>query len=190
MLDLDTVTRIQRNADELHSGEVVDKTIADLADQIGNEICNTNPIICCVMNGGIVFCNGLMRHWDFPMELDYVHTSRYREDTTGSNLIWQSLPKLALQDRTIVIVDDIFDEGETLKTILQAFTAQGAKKVLSAVLIEKEHDRKQDDIRPDFIGLTVEDRYVFGAGMDYKGYFRNLSGIYAIGTADVGTADA
>jgi hypoxanthine phosphoribosyltransferase len=78
------------------------------------------------------------------------------------------------------VVDDILDEGLTLAAILDYCRAQGARAVYSAVLVEKLHERKTDGLQADFVGLQVEDRYVFGYGMDYHGYLRNVKGIYAV----------
>jgi hypoxanthine phosphoribosyltransferase len=80
----------------------------------------------------------------------------------------------------VLIVDDILDEGHTLADILTFCRNAGAAQVYSAVLAEKQHARRADAITADFTGLHVEDRYVFGFGMDYKGHFRNLDGIYAV----------
>jgi hypoxanthine phosphoribosyltransferase len=85
-----------------------------------------------------------------------------------------------MDGRTVLIIDDIFDEGYTLEAVINACKAQGAKEVLTAVLIDKEHDRKAPGMSVDFTGLKVEDRYVFGYGMDYRGYWRNAPGIYAV----------
>jgi len=80
----------------------------------------------------------------------------------------------------VLVVDDILDEGLTLAAIIDYCHEQNARAVYSAVLVEKLHDRKPDDLRADYVGLHVEDRYVFGYGMDYHGYWRNLKGIYAV----------
>ena len=82
------------------------------------------------------------------------------------------------------VVDDILDEGYTLQELIAYCQAKGAKKVLSAVLLKKKLSNIPTSVRPDFIGLEVADRYVFGWGMDYKGYLRNLSSIYAIASSD------
>jgi hypoxanthine phosphoribosyltransferase len=100
---------------------------------------------------------------------------------SGGELHWKALPQLALLDRTVLVVDDILDEGHTLQAILNAIKAQGAEQVYTAVLLDKQHERKANpDYKPDFVGLTIPDRYVFGYGMDYKEYWRNAPGIYAV----------
>jgi hypoxanthine phosphoribosyltransferase len=96
-------------------------------------------------------------------------------------LHWKALPQLPFLDRVVLVVDDILDEGHTLQAILNAIRAQGAREVFTAVLVDKQHDRKASpDLKADFVGLEAPDRYLFGYGMDYKEYWRNAAGIYAV----------
>ncbi|MCK4704853.1 MAG: hypoxanthine-guanine phosphoribosyltransferase, partial [Gammaproteobacteria bacterium] len=90
-----------------------------------------------------------------------------------------------LKNRTVLILDDIFDEGKTLKSIIQYCESQGATNIVSAVLLRKNHNRSVthdsiDTALSDNIALTVEDKYVFGFGMDYNGQYRQLNSIYAL----------
>jgi hypoxanthine phosphoribosyltransferase len=132
------------------------------------------------MNGGLLPTGLLLQRLPFPMKVDYLHATRYREKTVGSlELMWQRMPSESLSNRHVLIVDDILDEGHTLAEIIKYCQAQGPASLRSAVLAQKDHDR---GVRPplDYVGLRVPDRYVFGCGMDYKGYWRNLMGIYAV----------
>lgn len=157
--------------------EVIDSLAADIAETLGDQV----PVVICVMNGGLPLTGALLQRWDFLLELDYVHASRYGQATSGGDINWRALPQTDLKDRTVLVVDDIFDEGNTLSAIIDWCAEAGAKSVKSCVLVEKMHDRKNKDLhRPDFIGLQTEDKYLFGCGMDYKGFYRNLEGIYAL----------
>ena len=127
----------------------------------------------------MVFTGQLLTQLRFPLELDYVHASRYQNKTVGLTIDWTALPKLDLSDRIVLIVDDILDEGITLLAIQEKCLALGAKQVLSAVLVEKTLDHARP-INADFVGLSVPNRYVFGYGMDAYGWWRNLSSIYAL----------
>lgn len=81
----------------------------------------------------------------------------------------------------MLIIDDILDEGHTLAAIVEYCRDAGAENVYTAVLLDKQHDRKAyPGMRADFTGLDVEDRYIFGYGLDYKGYWRNAAGIFAL----------
>jgi len=101
-------------------------------------------------------------------------------EITGKDLQWLREPQSNVANRTLLIVDDILDEGITLDEIKLACKRAGARTIYTAVLIEKKINRPRSLRHADFTGLTVPDRYVFGCGMDYKGYLRNCNGIYAV----------
>jgi len=165
-------------ADCLFTAADVDKAIDIVAEKITHELHDKNPLVLCVMTGGIVPVGQILPRLSFPLNLDYIHVTRYVGDTVGGELQWLVTPRTSLKDRVVLIIDDILDEGETIKAIIDDCNKANARQVYSAVLVNKLHDRKAD-VKVDFIGLEVEDRYVFGYGMDYKGFLRNASGIYA-----------
>jgi hypoxanthine phosphoribosyltransferase len=119
-------------------------------------------------------------HMPFPMEMDYIHATRYQGKLRGKTLQWRALPAIDPRGRDILVVDDILDEGITLQEIVGWFEDAGAASVHTAVLVEKDRKRTVP-VKADIVGLRVPDRYVFGCGMDYKGYWRNLEEIYAVG---------
>lgn len=156
-----------------------------LANKLNQQLKGETPVVLCVMQGGLVFCGQLIPRLECMLEVDYIHATRYHNQTTGSDLVWKSYPNTPLQDRTVLIMDDILDEGHTLKSIIQYCESQGAAKIISAVLVKKTHDRclEHDCISnslTDNIALTVEDKYVFGFGMDYNGLYRQYHSIYAV----------
>ncbi len=171
--------QLLNQAQLIHSSVVVEAAIVRLSKEITQALENTSPIVICVMGGGIVFAGQLLTQLKFPLELDYVHASRYQNETVGTTLNWKALPKLDLSGRTLLLVDDILDEGITLQAIKEKCLALGAKQVLSAVLVEKKLDHSKP-IAADFVGLEVPDHYVFGCGMDIYGWWRNLPEIYAL----------
>lgn len=174
--------QLLEQAELIHSSEVITGAISRLGEEISSTLRHTNPIVLCVVSGGIVFTGQLLTRFDFPLELDYVHASRYRNKTEGRSLVWDVLPKLDLNDRTILLLDDILDEGVTLKAIQDKCFELGAAKVFCAVLVEKQLDHVKP-ISADFVGLEVPNRYVFGYGMDVYGWWRNLPAIYALKTS-------
>jgi len=163
----------------IHTSDAVQQAIFKLSKDIAALLENTCPIVICVMGGGIVFAGQLLTQLQFPLELDYVHASRYQNKTVGNALVWQSLPKLDLRNRTVLLVDDILDEGITLLAIKEKCLSLGAKDVFSVVLVEKKLPHSKP-INADFVGLEVPNQYVFGFGMDAYGWWRNLSAIYAL----------
>lgn len=158
----------------------LDRMAADLTSLVGDR----DPLVLCVMTGGVVVTGRLLPRLPFALRLDYVHATRYRGGTSGGALQWLHRPTEAIRGEHVLVIDDIFDEGLTMAAIVAACAADGAASVTSAVLVEKLRAHRCD-YRPDVVGLTVPDRYVIGAGLDYRGYFRNAAGILAIAEQDV-----
>lgn len=169
-----------RNAECLYSEREVNLALGQMAVDIQHQLAGSNPLILCVMNGALLTTAQLAIRLSIPLQLDYLHVSRYQGATRGGEVQWHSEPRIPLIDRKILIVDDILDEGYTLKAIQEYCRSQGAEQVMSAVLVQKQHARKHPQIDADFVGLMVDDHYVFGYGMDYKDHLRNLPGIYAL----------
>lgn len=172
--------RVLAASELLYNEAEVDAALDRMAQAITADLAETLPLVICVMTGGLIPAGKLLTRLDFPLELDYVHATRYRGATSGGNLAWLAKPQTPLRDRTVLVVDDILDEGITLAGILQQCHNEGARAVYTAVLVDKQHDRRHPGISAEYVGLTVEDRYIFGAGMDYKGLLRNVGGIYAV----------
>lgn len=179
-MDTEHILAVRDSADELRSPAEVAQALDRMAAEIAATIGDQDPLLLCVMTGGLVVAGELFTRFDFPVQLDYLHATRYQGTRGTDELKWITPPSQPLAGRTLLVVDDILDEGLTLAAILDYCREQQARAVYSAVLVEKNHDRKHPDVKPDFTGLQVEDRYVFGCGMDYHGYWRNLTGIYAV----------
>ncbi|MBI5462866.1 MAG: hypoxanthine-guanine phosphoribosyltransferase [Gammaproteobacteria bacterium] len=172
--------QVYAEADQLYSPEQVNAALDRMAAAIAAELAARDPIVVCVMTGGLIPAGHLLTRLDFPLHIDYLHATRYRGGTRGGELHWITRPLLPFAGRTVLVVDDILDEGLTLAAIQEELRTQGAAEVYSAVLVKKQHERRPVHITADFVGLEVVDRYVFGCGMDYHGYHRNLPGIYAV----------
>ena len=167
-------------AELIYSNEQVAQAIDAMALQLNERLKESQPLLLCVMNGGLVFTGHLLTRLNCFPQVDYVHATRYRNETSGSTLDWRAYPSNNLKNRTVLILDDILDEGITLKAIIEYCHEQGAKEVLSAVLVQKKHNRCVEGLISDYVGLEVEDKYVFGFGMDYQSQLRHLNGIYAL----------
>lgn len=178
-MNTQTPQQLLDQAHQIHSSEAVESAIVRLSHEITEALEEASPIVICVMGGGIVFAGQLLTQLNFPLEVDYVHASRYGNNTVGKTLTWQALPKLSLINRTVLLVDDILDEGITLLAIKEKCLELGAKSVLSAVLVEKKLSHTKP-IAADFVGLEVPNAYVFGYGMDAYGWWRNLPAIYSL----------
>ena len=167
------------NAELIASAEAVQDTLARLAKEIGTDVGKTFPLVLAVMGGAVVFAGQLLPRLAFPLEFDYLHVTRYRGNTRGGAIEWRVLPGKNVAGRTVLVLDDILDEGETLAAVRDKLLELGAAKVLTAVLTDKQNHLNKP-IRADYVGLQVPDRYVFGCGMDVYGLWRNLPAIYAL----------
>jgi len=179
-MNLAEITRIQAEADLIYSSAEVEAAIVKMSQEITVVLEDKNPIVLCLMIGGIVPTGKLLPLLNFPLQLEYVHATRYQGETNGGTLHWIRKPTISLQDRHVLIIDDILDEGKTLMAIVEECKSNQAKTIRTAVLVDKQLNRERIFEKADFTGLTVPDRYVFGYGMDYKEYLRNAPGIFAV----------
>jgi len=170
--------KVFEQADLVHSADAVESALDAMGVAITSKLSDTNPLLVCILTGGVVPFGKLLPRLQFPLTIDYVHATRYGDKLHGGQLHWISGPHQDPKDRTVLLVDDILDEGTTLAGIEERYRGDGARVVYKAVLVTKDRQRP-NEVHIDFPGLTVPDRYVFGYGMDYKGYLRNAPGIYA-----------
>lgn len=176
----DDVRRVRRSARRLYSARDVACALDRMAEALAPRLEHRNPVVLAVMHGGAYAALELCRRFAFPHEFDYVHVTRYRGETRGGGVEWQVRPRPALAGRTVLVVDDILDHGKTLRALAAELARIGVGALLTAVLVTKRLARKQSRPRVTVSGLAVDDVYVFGSGMDYKGYWRELRGIYAV----------
>lgn len=165
----------------LYTTHEVEAALDRMAIKIHERLQDKNPVIVCVMIGGLIPLGNLLPRLDFPLEVDYVHATRYNGEIVGGELQWKVKPSTDLTGRTVLVVDDILDGGVTLASIIAEIKSLGASEVLSAVLVDKYCKRHPNGLQhADFVGLEVEDHYIFGYGMDYNNYLRNAPGIFVV----------
>jgi hypoxanthine phosphoribosyltransferase len=179
MPDVQEAWDFLENSDLVAGAGEVQAAIERLAADITQALSGAYPLVLVVMGGAVVFAGQLLPKLRFPIDFDYVHATRYGAAIQGGGLDWKVTPPDDLRGRTVLVVDDILDGGETLRAISDRLLALGAKKVCCAVLVEKTLTRAKP-IVADFVGLRIADRFVFGCGMDARGYWRNLPEIRAI----------
>jgi len=179
-MELAEITRIQAEADLIYSSEEVEAAIGRMGREITAVLADKNPVILCLMRGAVIITGKLLPLLNFPLQLEYIHATRYQGETRGGDLRWIRRPEISLQNRHVLIVDDILDEGTTLVTTIEECKSNQAKSIHTAVLADKQLIKERNFKKADFTGVTVPDRYVFGYGMDYKEYLRNAPGIYAV----------
>lgn len=180
-MDMHHAHAVMREAECLHSADEVAAAFQRMAAAVSERLQAADPLVFAVMNGGLIAAGQILPLLDFPLQFAYLHATRYGGATQGGELNWLVKPQQSLQGRTVLVIDDILDEGHTLAAILDYCRDQGAVDVLTAVAVNKQHQRKaRPEFRADFVGLEVADRFLFGCGMDYKGYWRNTLAIYAV----------
>jgi hypoxanthine phosphoribosyltransferase len=181
------------NASQLVSPQQVDAAVKDVAAQLNarfdKESEATFPLVLGVMGGAVVFTGHLLPQLSFPLEFDYIHVTRYGDLDRGGEVVWKVIPRQNVTGRTIIVVDDILDEGETLAHVKQRLLDMGAAEVILAVFADKDLGRRKP-VQADIVGLTIPNRFVVGFGMDAHGYWRNLPGLWVIKEEDKQVEDA
>ena len=175
---------IAARAELLVSATDMELALDRMASDIESALGNRDPVVLCVMTGAVVAVGRLLPRLGFPLRLDYVHATRYGTATSGGDLQWRYRPSEAVRGEHVLVVDDIFDAGVTLDCIVRACREDGATDVQTAVLVEKVRPRPVA-MTPDFVGGRVPNRYLIGYGLDYRHYFRNVSGVYAVADEDI-----
>lgn len=177
----ESIQEVNDKATCIYNKQQVEAALDQMALKISEVLESAYPVVLCVMVGGIIPTASLLSRMNFPLELDYIHATRYHGTTRAGELEWRHKPNCVMRNRTILIVDDILDSGITLAAMAEFCKQQGAKDVYTAVLVDKKHPRDAGGTKKaDFTGLHVEDHYVFGYGMDYREYLRNAPGIYMV----------
>ena len=179
MTDIQKIKDILASADVIHTEEEVAAAVSRVAREITEKLGESNPLLLVVMCGGVPFAGHLMTQLHFPLEFDYLHVTRYGQETSGGALSWRAAPWTPVKGRTVIILDDILDAGLTLAAIVERMKELGAAACYTAVATDKLNGKKKP-LKADFVALTVPDRFVFGYGMDVRGAFRNLPAIYAM----------
>jgi len=165
----------------LYTKQEIESALDRMASAIHSRLEDKNPVLLCVTIGGLIPAGNLLPRLDFHFELDYIHATRYNGETRGGELKWLVKPRISLKGRTVLIIDDILDGGITLAALIDYCKQQGASEVLTAVLLDKTQTRLPGGpATADFTGISVEDGYIFGYGMDYEGYLRNAPGIFVV----------
>ena len=177
-----------KNAELLFDQDTVQASITRMADVLNTRFNAADskefPLVLGVMGGAVVFTGSLLPQLSFPLEFDYIHVSRYGDDDKGGEVVWKVIPRSNVAGRTVIVLDDILDEGETLAHVKQRLLDMGASEVILAVFADKAIGKKKP-VQADIVGLVIPNRFVVGFGMDAYGYWRNLPGLWAIKPEDL-----
>jgi hypoxanthine phosphoribosyltransferase len=181
-LDPKDYDAVAARAQQLVTPEEIDAALDRMAAGITERLAGKDPLVLCVMTGAVFVAGLLLPRLQFQLRVDYIHAGRYQGRTSGGEIVWRYRPSDAIRGEHVLVLDDILDAGITLRRIVEACHEDGAASVHTAVLVSKERDHACE---ADVVGVTVADRYLYGYGLDYKDYFRNAAGIYAVADEDV-----
>ncbi|CAM8358683.1 Hpt Hypoxanthine-guanine phosphoribosyltransferase [Candidatus Methylopumilus universalis] len=176
---MDTIQALIRKSSVIYSEIEIKTVIKNIADQVNQTIKTDDLYVLCVMNGALIFTGQLLPRLEKNIQYSYIHATRYAASLTGGPIHWLVKPPIDIEGKTVLILDDILDEGITLREIAATCLAMKAKAIYTAVLFDKEI-AKEKSYFPNFIGLKVPNRFVFGYGLDCKGLGRNLPHLYAL----------
>ena len=175
----DHVRDARERAELLVTPRHVQFAIDQVAVRMTTRLADEHPVLLCVLQGGFMYASELAKRFDFPLQVAFVHVARYGDRTEGGTLRWLTKPQLSVARRHVLLVDDILDQGITLTELVRWADESGARAVTTTVLVNKQVTRPTVTAA-DYAALECPDRYLFGCGMDYQGYWRNLPGIYAL----------
>lgn len=182
-LDYDSYVKVLNDSEKLFDHSTIMDSIVNIASRLNQKIAEERsiPVFLTLMQGGMMFAIHTMSYINHPIELDYIHVSRYHDAQQGNtSLEWIKIPdENTLRGRDVYILDDILDEGFTLKEI-KSFVMNkcGAKSCTLVVLIDKKISADKKLISADVVGLVAPHKFLFGFGMDLKGIYRNLPDVY------------
>ncbi len=177
----DTITVCDKTFRKYLSNEEIEKVIDGVADQLIADFkdCGEVPVFLCVLNGAIMFTAALMKRVNFPAELVSIKVSSYQGTTsTGTVLIPLGLTS-DVTGRTVILMEDIVDTGNTLMALREHLLNKGAKDVRICTMLLKPDVYKMD-YKIDYIGKKIPNKFIVGYGLDYNELGRNLPDIYAV----------
>lgn len=159
----------------LFTEEQIQNRIAEIAQQINNLYKDEEIIAICVLKGAVLFAVDLIKHLNMPLQIEFIRLSSYGHGTTSSGKVHAvdiSLPNL--NDKNVLIIEDIVDTGLTAKFLLDFINGNfKTKSTKFCSLLDKKISRVTD-VEPDYYGFEVDDKFLVGYGLDDEGYNRNL----------------
>ena len=179
-MDVAGAWRFLEQSDLVASAEEVQAALRRVASDVEARLAGAYPLVLAVMGGAVVFAGQLLPLLRFPLDFDYIHVSRYGAGTRGAAVDWRVTPTESVRGRAVLVVDDILDRGHTLAALGQELAQIGVAAQLTAVLVVKRVAASEPRPRVHFAGVEVDDVYVFGCGMDYRGHWRGLRALYAL----------
>lgn len=168
----------------LCSEEEINQRIIELGKQISEDYKDKNLYIMSLLKGSFVFTADLVRKISIPVKIGFMTTSSYgHSDTSTGKVQMKADVTDSLEQFDVIVVDDIVDSGITMNFVLNHLKSKNPKSISSCVLLDKP-SRRQEVMEPDYVGFTIEDKFVVGYGLNYGDYYRNVPYVFAVTNED------
>lgn len=162
----------------LYSEDIIANRVRELGKEIERDF-DDGFVAISLLRGSFIFAADLLRSIDRKVEIDFLTTSSYEnEEHSSGNVKFLSNLRADIEKRDVLIIDDILDTGNTLKSVKDKLSKMNPKSIKSAVLLNKP-SRRVADVDADYVGFTIDDLFIVGYGLNYGDYYRNVPYIYA-----------
>ena len=167
----------------LYSRDTIATQVKRLAAEISNDFAGEDILVICVLNGSFLFFADLVREITTPLTVDFVRLASYGSETQSSGIVEiRKDVEVALKNKNVIIVEDIIDSGLTIETLYHRLQQREPKSLKVCTLIDKR-GRREVEFEADYIGMSMEDGFILGYGLDLDERYRNLSEIYLVENA-------
>lgn len=164
----------------LYSRERIAEEIKRLGREISRDYPDQDVLLVGVLKGSFLFIADLVREIDSPAMVDFVRLASYGSDTQSSGIIeFRKELEMPIRGRNVIIVEDIIDSGYTLECLYNKLLLQEPRSLKICTLIDKR-GRREVEIEADYVGMTMDDGFIIGYGLDYDEHYRNLPDIYTV----------
>ena len=164
----------------LFSKSDIEKRVAEMGAEITRDLAGSELIALCVLKGAMFFCSDLMRHIGFDVALDFIQVSSYGDQKTSSGVVTLlKEPQLDMRGKSVLIVEDIIDSGLSMREVNRYIGSRGASQVRTATFLDKPAARKID-FKADYVGFSIDPKFVIGYGLDYAERYRNIPEIQVL----------
>lgn len=154
--------------------EQLDLRIKELGKQLSKDYEDKKPIMLCLLKGSISFFAHLCENMNIPLEYEFLRASSYQGTQTTGEVKLTNMPKISIENRHVLIVEDIIDTGITLTTVKKELAKMNPASLKVVTMLDKPSRRIVENMNAEYVGFTIPDEFVIGFGLDYDEEYRNL----------------
>jgi hypoxanthine phosphoribosyltransferase len=155
--------------------QTLQQRVNELGLELSRDYAGREPLLICILRGGVMFLTDLMRAMSIPHTIDFMAVSSYgagARETSGQVRITLDLTT-SVRDRDVILVEDIIDSGNTIASVLELLRVRQPRSLTVCTLLDKA-ERREAEVPIDYCGFVIPDKFVFGYGLDLDEYYRNL----------------